>query len=649
VVTASSKNLPLRFGVFELDLDTGELRKSGRAVRLRPQAAKVLGVLASRPGQLVTREDLQQQLWGQETFVDFEHSINLCIREIRAALGDDAATPRYVETLPRHGYRFIAPVHDTQSATDPAVDFQHAAPTTNPIIPAPPRSYRPVAVFGAIAAAVLIAAAVANPGEWRSRLFGGAGGPVRAIAVLPLQNLTGDSAQDYFADGMTEALTTDLARMESLQVISRTSTMQYKTAKKSLPLIARELNAGAIVEGSVQRAGNRVRVTAQLVRAADDRHLWAETYEGDFRDILALQDNVASAIAKQVESRLGGPQPQRLAKAQAISPEAYDAYLKANYALDQFDLQKSIEYYNQAIKLEPNYAPAYAHMARAYFFLAFFGALPPQVGWRKVKEAATLAIEKDERLPEAHGAMGLANLHYDWDFPAAEREFKRALELNPNNADIHHDYAHYLMAMGRVTESENESKRAVALDPMGDVLTSCLCWHSFAARDYDQSIRQAEKFISSNADDPFELTIIGWDYQQKRMPERAIAKFKRAVEITKDDPFYLAVLGHGYAVAGNRPEAEKILQTLSDRAKKSYVSPFDLALIHTALGEKDKAFALLDKAVAERSTFVVYSKWEPRLNPLRSDPRFTQMLKQIGLPTTALAQVRNSSDRRRCC
>jgi TolB-like protein/Flp pilus assembly protein TadD len=587
--------------------------------------------------------------------VPFEHKLTTAI--VDAILHESPKPPRGINTAisPRLEDIIVKcleknPGDRYQSAKELAVDLRRASPTTGTIAIAPPsrRSYWRPALFGAFLLAV-IAVAVINRGDWRERLFGGVAGPVRAIAVLPLQNLTGDSAQDYFADGMTEALTTDLARMETLQVISRTSTMQYKTAKKSLPLIARELNAGAIVEGSVQRAGNRVRVTAQLVRAADDRHLWAETYEGDFRDILALQDNVASAIAKQVESRLGGPQPQRLAKAQAISPEAYDAYLKANYALDQFDLQKSIEYYNQAIKLEPNYAPAYAHMARAYFFLAFFGALPPQVGWRKVKEAATLAIEKDERLPEAHGAMGLANLHYDWDFPAAEREFKRALELNPNNADIHHDYAHYLMAMGRVTESENESKRAVALDPMGDVLSSCLCWHSFAARDYDQSIRQAEKFISSNADDPFELTIIGWDYQQKRMPERAIAKFKRAVEITKDDPFYLAVLGHGYALAGNRPEAEKILQTLSDRAKKSYVSPFDLALIHTALGEKDKAFALLDKAVAERSTFVVYSKWEPRLNPLRSDPRFTQMLKQIGLPTTALAQVRNSSDRRRCC
>jgi TolB-like protein/Flp pilus assembly protein TadD len=483
----------------------------------------------------------------------------------------------------------------------------------------------------------VIAAAVTNPRDWRERLFGAAAGPVRAIAVLPLQNLTGDSAQDYFADGMTEALTTDLARMETLQVISRTSTMQYKAAKKSLPVIARELNAGAVVEGSVQRFGNRVRVTAQLVRAADDRHLWAETYERDFRDILALQDDVASAIAKQIESRLGGPQPQPLAKAQAISPEAYETYLKANYYLDQLDLQKSIEFYNQVIKLDGNYAPAYAHMARAYFFLAFFSALPPQEGWRKVKEAATLAVEKDDLLADGHGALGLAKLHYDWDFAGAEREFKRALELNPNNADIHHDYGHYLMAMGRVAESEAESKRAVALDPMGDVLTSCLCWHSFAAGDYDQSVRLAQKFLTSQPDNSWELTLLGWDYEQKRMPEQAVAKFRKAVEGTKDTPFssfYLAALGQGYAVAGDRSEAERVLQTLSDRGKKSYVSPFDLALIHAALGEKDKAFVLLDKAVAERSSFLVYAKWEPRLDPLRSDPRFSQMLKQVGLPAT---------------
>jgi TolB-like protein/DNA-binding winged helix-turn-helix (wHTH) protein/Tfp pilus assembly protein PilF len=637
VPASDSQPTIIRFGVFDLDPQAGELRKTGHRIPLRPQAARLLALLARRPGQVLTREELKDEIWGKETFVDFEHGLNLCIRQIREALGDDAANPRYVETLPRHGYRFIAPVHDTQSATDSAVDLQRIAHNTTPITSAPSRSYRPVAIFGAIAAAVLIAVVATNPGEWRARLLGSTVRPVRAIAVLPLQNLSGDPAQDYFADGMTEAITTDLARMESLQVISRTSTMQYKTAQKSLPVIAHELNADAIVEGSVQRSGNRVRVTAQLVRAADDRHLWAETYERDFRDILALQDDVASAIAKQVESRLGGPPPQPLAKAQTISPEAYETYLKANYYLDQFDLQKSIDYYNQAIKLDPNYAPAYAHMADAYFFLGFFGAMPPRQAWGKVKEAGLLAVAKDERLPEGHGALALAKLHYDWDFAGAEQEFRRALDLNPNNADIRHSYAHYLMAMGRMDESDAESRRAVELDPVDDGLTDCLCWHRYAARKYESSIQLALEVLKRQPNDTWELAILGWDYEQSGLPDRAVTQFKKAVEVEpKDSPistFLFAGLAQAYALAGMKSEAEQALRTLLEKSKRSYVSAFDIALIYTALGEKDTAFDWLKKAVDERSTFLVYSKWEPRLDPLRADPRFGQMLKKIGFPT----------------
>jgi len=895
VSNTSSNNPPLRFGIFELEVDTGELRKSGRSVRLRPQAAKILVLLASRPGHLVTREELREKIWGNETFVDFEHGLNLCIREVRAALGDDADTPRYVETLPKRGYRFIAPIQETnqqqtlgryrltgkigaggmgevyqgqdlrlgrevaikvlppgalqdenarsrfrreaellcklnhpniatvydferqgdrdflvmeyirgatlsdrvcagplpekdvlrlglqlaegiagahehgvihrdlkpgnlrvtpdgwlkildfglaraigpvsentatqtatrttdvegtlrymapeqlrgqtidgrsdiyavgsilyemttgqvpfddklttalvdailhqpprpprqlnsaistrlediilkcmekdpsnryQSAKELAVDLRRLAPSaiTTAMAAVPRRFSWPAAALSAVIVfAIVIALVVTNPGQWRARLFGGPARPVRTIAVLPLQNLSGDTAQDYLADGMTEAVTTDLARMESLQVISRTSAVQYKGAKKSLPVIARELNADAVVEGSVQRSGNRVRVTAQLVRASDDRHLWANTYERDFPDVLALQDEIASAIAKQIETQLGGPKPAPAPKVQAINPEAYENYLRANYYFDSFELQKSIDYYRQAIKLDPNYAPAYAHMAEAYSFLAFFGAVSPSEGWGKAKEAASLAVQKDDRLPEGHGALALAKLHYDWDFAGAEQEFKRALELNPSDADVRHEHAHYLMAMGRLDESEAESKRAVELDPVGDGLNSCLCWHSFAARDYDEAVRLAAKFLKSQPDDPWERTILGWTYEQKRMPNQAVAEFKRAVEATKGDPFFVAALGHAYALAGNRREAEKVLQTLSDHAKKSYVSPFDLALIYTALGEKDKAFALLDKAVAEHSTFLVYTKWEPRLDPLRSDPRFRDLLKRIGL------------------
>jgi TolB-like protein/Flp pilus assembly protein TadD/tRNA A-37 threonylcarbamoyl transferase component Bud32 len=495
-------------------------------------------------------------------------------------------------------------------------------------------------LVGIVAAIALLAVLVGlNVGGLRDRLLerGTGAGHVESLAVLPLVNLSGDAGQEYFADGMTEALTTDLARMENVQVISRSSTMQYKGAKKPLPDIARELHADVIVEGSVQRSGNRVRVTAQLIRAATDKHLWAETYERDFRDILALQDDVASAIAKQIESKLGGPQPQPLPKAQTISPEAYETYLKANSYLDQFELQKSIDYYNQAIKLDPNYAPAYAHMARAYFFLGFFSAIPPQQAWGKVKEAALLAIAKDDRLPGGHGALALAKLHYDWDFAGAEQEFKRALELNPSDADIRHDYAHFLMAMGRMDESAAESRRAVDSDPVDDGLAACLCWHRFAAHQYDNSIKLTLDMLRRQPDDPFELAILGWNYEQTGVPDQAVTEFKKAVELTgKDSPlftFLLAGLGHAYAVSGRRSDAEKTLQALLERTKKSYVSPFDIALIYSALGEKGTAFAWMTKAVAERSTWLVYSKWEPRLDPLRSDPRFQDLLRRIGLPT----------------
>src|SRR3989449_4724011 len=379
---------------------------------------------------------------------------------------------------------------------------------------------------------------------------------LQTLAVLPLQNLSGDAAQEYFADGMTEALPTDLARMERLHVISRTSAIQYKGAKQSLPAIARELHADAVVEGSVQRSGSRVRVTAQLIRAFDDRHLWANSYERDFRDVLALQEEVASDIAKQIETRLGGPKPAPPPKTTTVEPEAYETYLRANSYFANFNMQKSIDYYRQAIKLDPNYAPAYAHMAQAYSFLAFFGEISPSEGWGKVKEAASLAIQKDERSPAGPGALALARLHYDWDFRGAELEFKRALELNPSDADVRHEHAHYLMAMGRAAESEAESARAVELDPVGENLNDCLCWHSFAARNYDEAIRLATKFLKSQPDDPWEHTILGWAYEQKRMPEQAITELKRAVEATNGDPFYVAALGHAYAVAGNRREAE---------------------------------------------------------------------------------------------
>jgi TolB-like protein/DNA-binding winged helix-turn-helix (wHTH) protein/Flp pilus assembly protein TadD len=625
------------FGPFRIDPSEGLLLRDGQPIPLAPKAFEALLLLLESSGHLIDKEVLMQKLWPN-SFVE-DANLSKYIFTLRQALGDGEVGQKYIETVPKRGYRFVAPVQKLVAESVEQAPAEMPSRVGEEAKTVTPTTRWRVALVGAALAATAVALVLwVDPGEWRARLFVGLARPVRTIVVLPLQNLSGDTAQDYFADGMTEALTTDLARIESLQVISRTSAIQYKAAKKSLPAIAHELHADAVVEGSVQRSGSHIRVTAQLVRASDDRHLWADTYERDFRDVLALEDEVASDIAKQIESRLGGPKPAPPPKIQAVNPEAYENYLRANDHFDSFDLQKSIEYYHQAIKLDPNYAPAYAHMAEAYSFLAFFGTVSPSEGWGKAKEAASLAVQKDERLPEGHGALALVKLHYDWDFAGAEQEFKRALELNPSDADVRHEHAHYLMAMGRLAESEAESRRAVELDPVGDGLNSCLCWHSFAERDYDEAVRLAAKFLKSQPDDPWERTILGWTYEQKRMPEQAVAEFKRAVEITKGDPFFgdpffVAALGHAYAVAGNRREAEKILQTLSDRAKRSYVSPFDVALIYAALGEKDKAFALLDKAVAERSTFLVYSKWEPRLDPLRSDPRFQELLRRIGLPS----------------
>ncbi len=525
------------------------------------------------------------------------------------------------------------PENRYQSAKEIAIDLRRLAPTSMVTeLPAPkPRLPLRNAAIGALAAVVIVGAFL-GVGAVRRRIEIGSS-PAHTIAVLPLRNMSGDSAQDFFAEGMTEAVTADLARMESLQVISHSTAMQYADSKKPIPEIARDLNADTLVEGSVQRVGERVRITAELIRASSDRHLWANSYERDAHDILSLEDEVSSAIAEQIARRLGVPGPAALPKTTAsVDPQAYETYLKANYFLDRWDLSKSIDYLNEAIKLDPNYAPSYAQLARAYFFLAFGEAIPPKEGWGKVKDAATLALAKDDRLPEAHGAMALAKMNLDWDFAGAEREFQRALQLNPNEADIRHDYAHYLAAMGRMQDSEQESRRALDLNPMGDSLVGCLCWHSFSARNYDQSIELAQKVLTANPDDPWELSILGWDYEQKGKYDEAITAFKHASDASKGEGLYVASLGHAYAVSGRRNAAEQVLNTLLSQRNKRYVSAFDIAVIYIGLGDKDKAFEWLDKAVDERSTFLVYSRWEPRLDPLRSDPRFNQLLSRIGLP-----------------
>jgi len=525
-----------------------------------------------------------------------------------------------------------------QSARELAVDLRRlGTPSTAAV--APRRiglTQRVPLMAGAGFVALLAILAGLNVGGLRDRLrwTGAHPGRIESLAVLPLQNLSGDPAQDYFADGMTEELTTNLAEIGSLRVISRGSTGDYKGTKKPLAQIAKELNVDALVQGSVQRSKDSLRVTARLLEGPTGQHLWAHSYERPMSDVLVLQDEIARAIAKEVGAKLNPEFPVRPSNNRQVNPAAYELYLRGSSYFDDFDLNKSIDYLNQSIKLDPNYPATYSKMAEAYYFLGFFNLLPPNVALTRMKEAAQNALAKDETLAEAHGALALVKLHYDWDFSGSEKEFKRALELNPNNADIRHDFSHFLMAMGRFDEATAESARAVDLDPVDIGLTACLCWHRYSAHQYGESVVQAQKAIRLAPDLFWSHIILGWDYEQMRKFDEAIGEFQNALKLSGFTAFSLAPLAHAYAIAGKKQLAKETLAKLEEIGKHGYISAFDFAIIYTGMGEREKAFEWLEKAFQERSLFLIYSRWEPRLDPLRSDPRFSSLLHRMGLPQT---------------
>ena len=418
-------------------------------------------------------------------------------------------------------------------------------------------------------------AAVVRPGAPARRGRRGRSGRIKAVAVLPLENMSRDPEQDYFADGMTEALITDLAQIGALRVISRTSAMQYKGTRKPLPEIARELNVDAVVEGSVLRFGNRVRITAQLIHAASDQHLWAKSYERDLGDILALQSEVARAIAKEVKIKLTPHQQARLTCARPVNPEAYEAYLKGRYYWNKFTeegFKRSLEYFKQAIEKDPVYASAYAGLAESYATLGFFSTVPKEA-FPKAKEAALKALEIDDTLAQAHTSLGLSRLFYDWDRLTAEREFQRALELNPGYALTHHEYALYLMAMARLDEALVEEKRALELDPLSLRINTALGWVFYFARQFQQAIEQYRKTLELDPNFVMAYWQLGLAYEQKAMYKEALEEFQKGVVSSGGGPIYLALLGHGYGVAGKRGKALKILNELKQRAEGKYVAP----------------------------------------------------------------------------
>jgi TolB-like protein/DNA-binding winged helix-turn-helix (wHTH) protein len=628
----------LRFDGFELDFRSGELRKSGVKLRLQGQPVQVLAVLLKRSGELVTRDELRREVWPEDTFVDFDHSLHNAIARIREALGDSAATPRYIETLPRRGYRFIAPVNEVHGNL-PVVPMRDQSPDGPKEVErgAPPalRSSARAAIAVVFLMIVLLGFALwLVPTLSRPK---SAGPSLHSIAVLPLDNLSGDSSQDYFVDGMTEELITDLAKVSALRVTSRTSVMRYKGTKKSLPEIARELNVDGVVEGSVTRSGNRVRVRAQLLNAVKDQHLWAETYERDLGDVLSLQSEVARAIAQQVRAQVTPEHEARLRlAARPVNPQAFEAYLRGRYYLTtEFtrgqELQKAKRYFEEAIAKDPNFGLAYSGLADSYVYLAFFRQLPPEVAYRSAKEAVHKALELDDSIGEAHDTLAMLRWRYEWDSQAAEREFDQAIALAPSYSCAHEDHSEFLGMHGRRSEALAELAKSIEMDPSpSSALTEAGTY--YLMRDYEHLVEAARRGVISNPTEWLEHYYLGIGYEGTGKGLEAISEYQQAVEISGGDQDATAALAHAYAGIGKKSETRKILSDLERKSARSYVSPYLIATVYASLDEKDKAFEYLEKACREKSLDLSWH-WnaDARLDNLRSDPRFEALARRMTL------------------
>ena len=629
-------NSPVRFGVFELDPSVGELRKHGLRLKLQDQPLQVLQVLVEKSGQLVTREELQRRLWPSNTFVEFDKGIYNAIKRLREALSDDAETPRYIETIPRRGYRFIAPL---TSAKGPSTEEITSSKST--------QGTRRWLVWGAAMATVVLFAAgllASNFFRLRDRVMGSSVPQIQSLAVLPLTNLSGDPAQEYFSDGMTDALITDLAQIGSLKVISRTSSMQYKQAKKTLPQIARALNVDGIVEGTLQRSGDRVRITAQLIHGPSDRHLWANTYERDARDVFILEREIAGDIARQIQTRLAAHEQAPIASTSLANLKALEAYLQGNFHLSRYakgsgdeEKKQAAENFQQAIDADPNFAPAYVGLARAHWFLNW----PSKQDAEIVRRATERSLALDPNSSDAH--VFLADMkERAWEFSRAEEEYRRAIALNPSNAQAHDQLGWVLDEFGRWDEGWREQQIAQALDPAGDYLAGALD----NRRQIDRAIAMRDLLVKRFPDDGYLHVALFWDYLNRGMYAEAQAHEERLwtlfgfPQVTRQ--VYRAFLASGYkaSLRASAKEMEHLMAT------NQFYLPVNLADFYAALGDKDRAFYWLEQSYVQHdigmfSTDIGLDRLntEAVFDPLRSDPRFKNLLHRVGLPELQLTDL----------
>jgi TolB-like protein/DNA-binding winged helix-turn-helix (wHTH) protein/Tfp pilus assembly protein PilF len=646
----------VRFGVFEADMEAGELRKHGLRLKLSEQPFQILAMLVARPGEVVSREVLRERLWPSDTFVDFDHGLNNAVMRLREVLGDSSDHPRFIETLPRRGYRFIAPVELKGAATEnPAQDVvatektagvadiapkngsRNTAALVN-VAPGPPSRRFSLPRIAVLAAAVLAGSAlISGITVHYVNASKGKANRSSSLVVLPLENLSGDKEQDYFADGMTDDLIANLAKIHSLRVISRSTAMAYKGTHKPLPQIATELNVDAVVEGTVMRVGNRVRITAELVQVSTDQHLWADTYESPIGDVLALQNRVSSAIVDEIRINLTKEDKERLAQKPSVSPEAYEDYLKGRYYWNKRSgdgFEKAIGYFEEATRRDPQYALAYAGLADCYGIIGatIYGRLPAGEAAPKAKAAAIRALEIDPSLAAAETSLATAKFNYDWDWAGAAEGFKKAIQLDPSYSTAYQRYSLYLSAMGKFDDSFQQIKKARELEPLSISINTSVGWRLYLAREYDRAIAQLRDTLEMDPASEWAHLNLGQAYEQKGQFSLATEELQKALELSHSSPLTLSALAHAEALSGNHAGANKLLQQLEALSKKQYVSPYYVAIVYLGLGKHEVAMNWLEKAYADHSNGLVFLKVEPELDPLRTNPRFIALQDRLNFP-----------------
>ncbi|KAA6457236.1 tetratricopeptide repeat protein [Acidobacteria bacterium AB60] len=633
---------------FDFDLRPRRLRRGTRVLKLERIPLEILLLLLEHPGEIVRREDIAARVWGHDVFLDTDNSIRGAIRKIRAVLKDDPEQPRFIQTVTGQGYRFIAPVAVRPQAA-PAAAPEPPIPLSSPaeIAPPEPATVAPPApaasapprrrLLPALAAALALAIVLLVFVLPARRHPAPAPLTIRSLAVLPLNNLSSDPTQDYLADEMTEELIGRLAAIHNLRVISRTSVTQFKAQRPTVPEIARRLSVDAVVEGSIIREGNRVRVHAQLIRAANDEHLWSETYDRELGDVLALESDVAQAIASKVEVTLSGQEHERLAATHKLSPEAYESYLKGVYTNrnTRAGMEQSIAFFEDAIRKDSTFAPAYLGLASAYSSLStVYAGAPPRESRLKLVAAAQKALELDPRLAGAHVLLAEASQRqFLWDQTGAE--YQRALDLEPNNVEANRGMASYLICRGNTSEGLIRAQHAGELDPLnvnGLVGDGFLF---FLARRYDDSLQILNEALAVKPDDAVAHWFLGYNLIAKGQPQQAIPELERAVILSDRSPAVLGVLIRAYAHAGRRADALRILDELKRRSRTGYIPAGAFINAYLGLGDTEQAFVWLERGYEEKSGIMPLLKVHPHFDPIRNDPRFASLLHRVGLDQPA--------------